>query len=357
MSETPTINVKTLSDDVKAMKEMLEALQPKEPGAKGHVEESIEKIDEALQTKKKINTAFKEFLKTAAVGKTFTVEEAIGAQTSTAAIPTVWSAEPELLSPEGADGYFLTPITKWKTDIKGQPGDNVKVQTVGAVAAAAITSGTEPTFSASTLVSIPVTLVQRGHGFYITKGDLEDIEDGTVEMIEQQSKNAILRVIDDYFLSQIQDNANNVGAGTIIVAAPMSATVLATMWGKLMSGSYKPKATVMYPMPYASLLRDSQFTNAATRGKSSIIDNADIGNYLGMDIVPLIQGTLNFGGTAGTYKTYMLSQGAMVGAIKRDISVEREYYVKDQRNYFVASVRFGGTPVHLPGIGMIRTVD
>lgn len=356
MSEPQTINIRQLSDDLKAMKSMLEALQPTQPQPRAKIEESLHE-NEALETKKKINGAFKEFLKTAPVGKKFVIEEAIGVQNAAAAIPTVWSATPELLSPEGADGYFLTPIVTWKTDIKGQPGDNIKVQTISAVAGATITSGTEPTFTASTITSVPITLVQKGSGFVITKANLEDIEDGTIEMIEAQSKNAILRIIDDYFLSQIRTSANNAAAGTLTETGVMAATVLAKMWGSLMAGSYRPAAVVMHPVQYASLLRDSQFTNAATRGKSSIIDNGEIGSYLGMDIVPLVQGTLNYGGTAGTYIAYMMSKGAMVGAIKRDITVEREYYAKDQTNYFITSVRFGGTPAHPYGIGEITTIN
>lgn len=353
-TEPQTINIKDLTETVKTMKTMLESMQPPEQGAKGHVEESVG--GNTSDTKTKARQAFKEFLKDDK-RSTFKVSEAIGAQTASAAIPTIWSASPEILSPAGADGYFLTPIVQWKEDVKGNPGSTVNVQTFSAVATATISSGTEPTFTASTITTVPVTLTQIGHGFYISKADLEDMQDGALDALIEQSKMSILRGVDAYFLAQIQTNNNNVRAGTITESGAMAATCIAKLWGSLMSGSYKPAALVMHPVPYASLLQDSQFTNAATFGKSSVVETGNIGQYLGVDIVPLIQGTFNYGGTAGTYKSYMMSKGACVGAIKREIEIEKEYYVKDQRNYIVASTRFGGTPLHTYGIGELITLD
>ncbi len=75
-----------------------------------------------------------------------------------------------------------------------------------------------------------------------------------------------------------------------------------------------------------------------------------------MDVVPLIQGTLA-AATGGTYRSFMLARGVMAGAMKRELDVEKEYYVKDQRNYNVTSIRFGGTVVHTSGIGLITTVN
>ncbi|MGD6850761.1 MAG: hypothetical protein ACQCN6_01720 [Candidatus Bathyarchaeia archaeon] len=363
-NEPEVFNLKELREELKEMKQIVESLRPAEQGAKGHVEEGVEgavggknSVEEAVKVNgDKLRSGLLEFLKTAEVGKSFKVEEAIGALSPSNAVPAIWSAEPELLSPGGADGYFLTPIVKWKTDVKGQPGDTVYVKTFAAVATAAITSGTEPTFTASSVSRVPVTLVQRGHGFYITKNDLEDLEDGDVDMILEQSKKGVMRAVDAYFLTQLQVDATMAAAGTITEAGAMAATVLAKMWGSLNAGSYPANgAVIMHPVQYASLLQDDQFTNASTRGKSSIIETGTIGNYLGMDIVPLVQGTLN--ATGGTYRAFMMSKGALVGAIKRDISFEREYYVKDQRSYFVASIRFGGTPAHTYGIGLMLTVD
>lgn len=317
--------------------------------------------------KKKMRDNLKEFLKTGqkgdswsaseAIEKSTELKEAIGAQTASSAIPSIWSAEPEILSPEGADGYFLaSTVVQWKKDIKGKPGQVVYVQTIAPVAAADITSGNEPTFTASTVSSVPVTLTQKGHGFYISKADLEDVEDGTVDSLVTQSKNAVLRALDGYFLSAIQALAGNAGAGTVAEAGAMAATCLPKLWGSLMAGSYAPAAVLMHPVPFASLLKDSQFINAATYGKSVVIETGKIPRFIGMDIVPLIQGTLA-AASGGTYRSFMLAKGVLAGAVKRDLDIEKEYYVKDQRNYNVVTIRFGGTVIHTSGIGLITTVN
>lgn len=351
MSENQTINLKDLVADLKAIKESL--AQP-DPKPKGHTEESLAPTDAKLKARQ----AFKEFLQDGKNGK-FSVSEAIGAQTSTAAIPTVWSATPELLSPSQSDGFFLTNIVQWKDDIKGSPGATVNVQTVAAVTNDTITSGSEPTFTAATIATVPVTLTQVGHGFYISKADVESIQDGVLDALIEQSKKAVLRGVDAYVLAQIQTSNNNVMGGTFAESGAMAATVLTKLWGSLMVGSYPAAnaAIVMHPVPYASLLRDAQFVNAATFGERNVVETGVIPRYLGMDIVPLLQGTLNYGGTAGTYKTYAIAKGAIVGAVKREIEVEKEYYVKDQRNYVVVSTRFGGTPVHKYGIAECTTID
>lgn len=355
-----TINIKDLDAKINAFNEKLESITKTfeklgEAQPRGEVVESSENKNVDLKTK--VRESFREFLRDE-TKKVFNpsevLKEAIGAQNVGSAKPSIWSAEPEILSPAGADGYFLTSIVNWKEDVKGKPGTQVYVQTIAAVATDDINSGTEPTFTASSVSSVPVTLVQKGHGFYISKDDLADMQDGMLDKLAEVSKKAIMRAVDEYMLGRIMAADANAGAGTITEAGVMAATCLAKLWGSLMAGSYVPAAVVMHPVQYASLLQDSQFTNAATRGKSSIIESGVIGNYIGMDIVPLIQGTLV---NTGTYKAFMLAQGAICGAVKRDLETEREYYVKDQRTYIVSNIRLGGTVVHQSGIGLLLTVN
>lgn len=341
--EVQTVNIKELNTNVKQMMEYLRSQNKDKDEGKGIVENKTE--DE-----KSFNDVYADFLR----GDKKTLREAIGAQTASSAIPEVWSTEIEILSPEGADGYFLGDIVQWKNTVKGAPGDTVHVPTIAAVDSADITSGTEPTFTAATVSSVPVTLTQRGHGFYITKSDLEDVIDGSVEGLVKQSKLALMRYVDQYMIASIFADAGNAAAGTITESGAMAATVLAKAWGSVTAGSYTPAAVVMHPVSFASLLKDSSFTNAATYGDDTVIRDARIPRYLGMDVVPLVQGTLV---NTGTYSAFMMAKGAIVGARKREMDVEKEYYVKDQRHYVVSAIRFGGTVVHTSAICKIITED
>jgi hypothetical protein len=345
------VDLSGVNKDIKELKQMIAEAMPKtEP--KGIVENKT-------QDAKTFKKMFKEYLQTG-FWKGQTLSESIGAQTASSAIPALWSSELEILQPDGADGFFLSNVVTWKDEVTGKPGNTVYVQTVAPVAAVTISSGTEPSPTAATVTSVPVTLVQTGHGFLITKADLEDIQDGTMDAIIEQSKKSIMRALDGTFLQRIQASDNNCRAGTITGTSKMAGTWLAKLWGSLMAGSYTPATVVMHPVPFASLLQDSQFVNAATYGDATVIRDAKIPKYLGMDIVPLVQngGTLlNYGGTAGTYKTYMFAKGVMVGAIKRQMEIEKQYWVPTQSNYVMSTIRFGGTVVHTYGIGLLTTLD
>lgn len=341
--EIKTVNIKDLDTKMNQMMEYLKTREPESEG-KGIVENKTEET-------KPFKEVYADWLRSDKP----TLREAIAAGTVGSVIPEVWATEIELLSPDGADGYFLGSIVQWKNTVKGKAGDTIHVPTVGAVTSAAITSGTEPTFTNATVSSVPVTLTQRGHGFYITKADMDDVIDGSIEALVKQSKLSLMRYVDQYMLTSIQADDGNAGAGTVTETGAMAATVLAKAWGSITAGSYTPAAVVMHPVPFSKLLQDSSFTNAATYGDDTVIREARIPRYLGMDVVPLVQGTLD--STGGTYKSYMLAKGAIVGAIKREMDVEKEYYVKDQRTYIVSAIRFGGTVVHPSGIAKIQTVD
>ena len=83
MSETQTINLKELTADIKFLNEAITKQLP-ETGPKGVVEESLHEGKEDLKTQAR--KAFREFLQSDD-RKQFSVKEAIGKQTASAAIP------------------------------------------------------------------------------------------------------------------------------------------------------------------------------------------------------------------------------------------------------------------------------
>lgn len=123
-----TVNISDLANDIKQIKEGMKTKESMSTNARGHVEEGASEKFAVREAKALINMKFREFLNDKAA-KTFTASEGlnaaretIGQQTAASAIPQMWSASPEILSPEGADGYFLTSIVEWKEDVRGKPG-------------------------------------------------------------------------------------------------------------------------------------------------------------------------------------------------------------------------------------------
>jgi len=159
--------------------------------------------------------------------------------------------------------------------------------------------------------------------------------------------------VDQYFLGQIMAHA--IG-GTLDASGIAAGTWIARLIGSINAGTYEPDVFITHPVPYASLLCDSQFTDASTWGDRGVLLTGKIPNYLGVDIIKVNQGTL-LTATGGTYKSFLIANGAVVGAMKRGLDVESEYYVKDQRRYNLASIRLGGTVAHSDGIWELTTVN
>ena len=278
------------------------------------------------------------------------LKEAIGAVTATNAVPEIWAAEVERLSVYPNSGFYKTPYVNWKTDIKGA-GDTVNVITVAPVSSAALACE-EPTNTAATIGKVPVTLVNRNASYYICKTDMEDIVPSTITALNAGLSTSLVAYFDQYFLSQAQVGAN---LGTLAEATGIKGTMLAKALGSLGAGTYRGAVCYIHPVVWAGLLQDSQFTNAATFGERGVIASGNIPKYLGVDIVPLPQGTLNLGG--GTYRSLLMANGAMVGVIKRELTVETEYVARLQQKFIIASTRFGGTVAHPNGIFWITTVQ
>ena len=281
------------------------------------------------------------------------VEEAIGAVSAGSAIPEIWASEIERLHVYGQSAFLGAGFVNYKDDVKGRPGDTVHVPTVERVSAAEVTSGTEPTFTAATVSSVPVTLVQYGAGYYISKADLEDVVPSTVTAMNEGIGDALAVKVDEMFLSRIQAHAIS---GTLDSGGVAAGTWISKLAGSMEAGTYKPDVFICHPVTYAALLCDSQFTNAATWGNRGVLQTGKIPNFLGIDIIKIPQGTL-VAASGGTYRSYLLSKGALVGAMKRGLDMESEYYVKDQRRYNVGNIRLGGTVAHTDGVWLLTTVN
>jgi hypothetical protein len=279
------------------------------------------------------------------------LQEAIGPVTATNAVPEVWAAEVERLSQYPASAFWNAPYITWKKDIQGKPGDTVNVITVAPVTCADLACE-EPTNTAATVGKVPITLANKVCAYYICKTDMEDVVPDTIDALNEGLSRCLSVCVDNYFLTQALIGSN---AGTLTEAGMMKGTVIAKAMGSMEAGTYEPAVLIMHPIVYKGLFQDSQFTNAATFGNRSVIQQGEIDSYLGVQMVSIPKGTLAVGG--GTYRSLLLAKGAIAGAKKHEIELETEYVARLQRKYVLASARFGGTVVHPNGVFWILTVQ
>jgi len=279
------------------------------------------------------------------------LQEAIGAPTTTNAVPEIWAAEVERLSQYPESAFWNAPYINWKKDIQGKPGDTVNVITVAPVTCADLACE-EPTTTAATIGKVPITLANKVCAYYICKTDMEDVVPDTIDALNDGLARCLAVCIDNYFLAQAQVGVNQ---GTLTETGALAGTTIAKAMGSMQAGTYEPVVLIMHPIVYKGLMRDSQFTNAATFGNRSVIAKGEIDSYLGVQMVERPKGTLVIGG--GTYRSLLLAKGAIAGAVKRGITLETEYVARLQRKYVLASVRFGGTVVHTHGVFWVVTVQ
>ena len=279
------------------------------------------------------------------------LQEALTCGTFANAIPEIWAAEIERLSVYPNSAFWGAPYVNWKKDVLGKPGDTVNVITVAPVVCAEWDCE-EPSNEAAVVGKIPITLRDEVCAYCICKQDMEDVIPDTVDAFNEGLASCLAVCIDNFFLRQLQTGAN---AGTYTHTGPLTGSLIARAMGSMQAGTYQPAVLIMHPIPYKGLMMDSQFTNAATFGNRSVISQGEIDSYLGVQMVERPKGTLVVGG--GTYRSCLLSKGAICGAVKRNITLETEYVARLQRKYILASVRYGGTVVHTNGVFWIVTVQ
>ena len=117
----------------------------------------------------------------------------------------------------------------------------------------------------------------------------------------------------------------------------------------------------MHPVPWTSLMQDSNFSYANRFGARDVISGGRLETAFGIEINVTPKGTLILPswdwGVSGTYRTLLLAKGALAGAMKHGITLETEYSPRLQKKWIIADVKYGGVCLHPDGIYWIHTVE
>lgn len=265
------------------------------------------------------------------------LKEAFGKVSAGSAIPELWAADVIRCCPYPASAFWKSPFVTWHQDVYGKPGKTINVVQVGKATCISPLC-VEGTTTAAAVTSEAIDIIERKCAHYICKTDMEDVVPDTVTALNETLAACIDHCIDNIFLGKLSACA----AGTLTISGPATGSAIARLIGSMRAGTCEPIAFIGHPVVEAQLMMDTQFTNAATFGNRSVITGGHIYEYLGLDFVFLPKGTLEYGAAnSGTWRSYLIAKDALHGAYKRDIELETDYDVRDQRQYFIASVRFG----------------
>ena len=111
----------------------------------------------------------------------------------------------------------------------------------------------------------------------------------------------------------------------------------------------------MHPVPWVSLMQDTNFTYANRFGNRDVISGGRLEQAYGLEINRTPKGTLVIGD--GSYRTLLLAKGALGAAIKHGITVETEYSPRLQKRWVIADIRYGAVCLHPDGIYWIITKE
>ena len=281
----------------------------------------------------------------------YSLTEAIGSLNPDCAIPELWADKIERDHVYPGSVFLGAWFMNWYDDINGKPGDKIHVVRVGPAVCVDLACE-EPTTTAATVACPQITLEHDTCAYYICREDIEDVQVGLVDALNDGLGSCLAVCIDNYFFNIALSCTNG---GTLTHTDKMSGSLILEAMGSMMAGTYNPVKIIMHPVVWTSLMQDTNFTYANRFGARDVISGGRLEQAYGLEINVTPKGTLNV--NAGTYRTLLLAKGALAGAIKHGVTIETEYSPRNQKRWVIADIRYGGLCLHPDGIFWIISVE
>jgi len=279
------------------------------------------------------------------------LSEAIGTVSPDCAIPEIWADKIERDHVYPGSVFLGAWFMNWYDEIEGKPGDKVHIVRVGPATCVDL-SCDEPSTTAATIACPAITLEHDACAYTICKDDIEDVQVGLVDALNEGLGSCLAVCVDNYFFNVALSCTN---AGTVSSTGPMTGSLILEAMGTMLAGTYQPAVLIMHPVPWTSLMQDTNFTYANRFGSRDVVSGGRLETAYGLEIVTTPKGTLHVGG--GTYRSLMLAKGALAGAIKHGITIESEYSPRYRKRWVIADIRYGGVCLHPDGILWIESVE
>lgn len=286
----------------------------------------------------------------------YTLTETIGSLNPDCCIPELWADTIERDHVYPGSVFLGASFMKWYTDLEGRPGDKLHICRVGPAICTDLACE-EPATDAATVACPYIELEHDTCAYYICREDIEDVQVGLVDALNDGLGSCLAVCIDNYFFDIALSCTNG---GTLEHTAAMTGSLILEAMGSMLAGTYTPVKLIMHPVVWTSLMQDTNFTYANRFGSRDVISSGVLQQAYGLEINVTPKGTLMvYAGTVfgGTYRTLMLAQGALAGAIKHGVTLETEYSPRFQKRWIIADIRYGGLCLHPDGIYWIHSVE
>jgi len=151
--------------------------------------------------------------------------------TANCCIPEIWADKIERDHIYPGSVFLGAWFVNWYTEIQGKPGDRVHICRVGPALCADMTCA-EPTVDAPTIACPHITLEHDVCAYAICKNDIETVQFGLVDALNEGLGSCLQVCVDNYFFDVALSCAN---AGTLISAAPMTGSLLLEAMGSMLA--------------------------------------------------------------------------------------------------------------------------
>ena len=253
---------KELKDDLKShMDKMLEKLTP--PGELKSLTEKkftpvqfdyrqgIEKVLHSTREvmgnyrdKYKLSEAVKSEYDEKSKTTSYALTEAIGSLNPDCCIPEVWADKIERDHVYPGSVFLGAWFMNWYDDIEGKalganspgapkPGDKVHICRVGPATCADIACD-EPTTTAATVTCPNITLEHDTCAYYICREDIEDVQVGLVDALNEGLGTCLAVCVDNYFFNIALSCTNR---GTVTSTGAMTGSLILEAMGTMLAGN------------------------------------------------------------------------------------------------------------------------
>ena len=283
------------------------------------------------------------------------LREALKSSDAAAAIPTAWV--PSVARRPAGLIANLGDVVRSYPQLKGRPGDKVRVPRLAGVEFTALTEGEAPTEPSLVLDGIEIALEEYGQLISITYSVLEDMSPDIVAAIEEMFVEAAKLKEDEVILSRLEEVGPDELAAVLIAGGKASEAdltasdvltpeLIAKAIGAILAEGYLVRpgdlTLVVHPKQYQDLLQNSQFTNAAALGSPEVVRTGRLTQYMGVNIIvsTKVPTSTSSDGTT-TYHAFVFHRDAVALAYKRDLTIEQERDIAARVLKLMATHRFG----------------
>jgi len=261
-----------------------------------------------------------------------------------AVIPEIWSDEVEAAAQARRVARNFVKVNE---DLKNGPGDIVHIPKTGKINAVALTEGTDITPTALEYSTLDLTPAPVGAGVRVTREAVEEarldiLRDATEQLGEalaQKEDQDILEALAGATGAVLYGGAKSSSA-ELVLGDVLTTDLIASGVTEVRSDNYNPDVIFIAPEQERALLKDSQFVDASKYGANEVVQNGEIGKYLGMKVIVTTNLPKVTDGAAGHKCLIFDSKHAGAIAIKRDATIDTDYEVLKRSHLLVGTMKY-----------------